>query len=350
MPKPDGGLRPIGVLVLEDKIVQGAVAEVLSAVYEADFIGFSYGFRPGRSPHGALKALERALITRKINWVLDADIRSFFDSVDHEWMLRMVAHRIADPRILQLIKRWLRAGILEGSEWKETVAGTPQGAGISPLLANIFLHYVFDLWVAKWRRGQARGDMIVIRYADDTLFGFEHEKDARRMLSELSERFGKFGLRLHEEKTRLIEFGRYAAERRAKRGERRPETFDFLGFTHCSSRTKDGRFIIRRKTQRKRMVRKLKELRIEAKRRRHWLMGKQQKWLAAVLRGHYAYYGLPGNFRALSLFAYEVRKLWFRALRRRSQKSRMTWERFNRLLSVFPLPSPTTRSLRDWLA
>jgi group II intron reverse transcriptase/maturase len=350
LPKPDGGLRPIGVLVLEDKIVQGAVAEVLSAVYEADFIGFSYGFRPGRSPHVALKALERALITRKINWVLDADIRSFFDSVDHEWMLRMVAHRIADPRILRLIKRWLRAGILEGGEWMETVAGTPQGAGISPLLANIFLHYVFDLWVAKWRRGQARGDMIVIRYADDTLFGFEHEKDARRMQSELSDRFGKFGLRLHEEKTRLIEFGRYAAERRAKRGERRPETFDFLGFTHCSSRTKDGRFIIRRKTQRKRMVRKLKELRIEAKRRRHWLMGKQQKWLAAVLRGHYAYYGLPGNIRALSLFAYEVRKLWFGALCRRSQKSRMTWERFNRLPSVFPLPSPTTRSLRDWLA
>ena len=350
LPKPDGGLRPIGVLVLEDKIVQGAVAEVLSAVYEADFIGFSYGFRPGRSPHGALKALERALITRKINWVLDADIRSFFDSVDHEWMLRMVAHRIADPRILELIKRWLRAGILEDGEWMETESGTPQGAGISPLLANIFLHYVFDLWVAKWRRGQARGDMIVIRYADDTLLGFEHEKDAIRMLSELSERLGKFGLRLHEEKTRLIEFGRYAAERRAKRGERRPETFDFLGFTHCSSRSKDGRFIIRKKTQRKRLVRKLKELRIEAKRRRHWLMGKQQKWLAAVLRGHYAYYGLPGNFRALSLFAYEVRKLWFCALSRRSQKSRMTWERFNRLLSVFPLPSPTTRCLRDWLA
>ena len=350
LPKPDGGLRPIGVLVLEDKIVQGAVAEVLSAVYEADFIGFSYGFRPGRSPHGALKALERALITRKINWVLDADIRSFFDSVDHEWMLRMVAHRIADPRILELIKRWLRAGILEDGEWMETESGTPQGAGISPLLANIFLHYVFDLWVAKWRRGQARGDMIVIRYADDTLLGFEHEKDAIRMLSELSERLGKFGLRLHEEKTRLIEFGRYAAERRAKRGERRPETFDFLGFTHCSSRSKDGRFIIRKKTQRKRLVRKLKELRSEAKRRRHWLMGKQQKWLAAVLRGHYAYYGLPGNFRALSLFAYEVRKLWFCALSRRSQKSRMTWERFNRLLSVFPLPSPTTRCLRDWLA
>ena len=350
LPKPDGGVRPIGVLALEDKIVQGAVAEVLSAVYEADFLGFSYGFRPGRSPHGALKALERALITRKINWVLDADIRSFFDSVDHEWMLRMVAHRIADPRILQLIRRWLRAGILEGGEWMETVAGTPQGAGISPLLANIFLHYVFDLWVAKWRRGQAGGDVIVVRYADDTLLGFEHEKDARRMLSALSDRFGKFGLRLNEDKTRLIEFGRYAAERRAKRGERRPETFNFLGFTHCSSRIKEGRFIVRRKTQRKRMVRKLKELRVEAKQRRHWLMGKQQKWFAAVLRGHYAYYGVPGNFRALSLFAYEVRKLWFWALCRRSQKSLMTWEKFNKLLSAFPLPRPTTRPLSDWLA
>jgi group II intron reverse transcriptase/maturase len=338
-------------LVLEDKIVQGAVAEVLSAIYEADFLGFSYGFRPKRSPHKALRALERALITRKVNWVLDADIRSFFDSVDHEWLLRMVAHRIADPRILRLIKQWLRAGVLEDGEWSETVEGTPQGAGISPLLANIFLHYVFDLWVAQWRRRQAHGDVIVIRYADDTLLGFEHEQDGRKILSDLKRRFAKFGLRLHEDKTRLIEFGRFAAERRAKRGERRPETLEFLGFTHYCSQTKDGRFIIKRKTQRKRMIRKLKELRIEARRRMHWLIGEQQKWLAAVLRGHYAYYGVPTNSRAIDTFAFEVRKLWFRALRRRSQKSRMTWERFSDLLKVFPLPSPRLYcSVHEWLA
>jgi RNA-directed DNA polymerase len=351
IPKPDGGLRPLGVLVLEDKIVQGAVAEVLSAVYEVDFLGFSYGFRPKRSPHQALQALERALITRKINWVLDADIRRFFDSVDHEWLLRMVAHRIADPRILRLIRQWLRAGVLESGEWSETVEGTPQGAGISPLLANIFLHYVFDLWVAQWRCRQAHGDVIVIRYADDTLLGFEQEQDAKRMLSDLRRRLAQFGLRLHEDKTRLIEFGRFAAERRAKRGERRPETFDFLGFTHCCGRTKEGRFIIRRKTQRKRMIRKLKELRIEARRRMHWLIGEQQRWLASVLRGHYAYYGIPTNSQPLSHFGYEVQKLWFVVLRRRSQKSHMIWSRFNDLLKVFPLPTPRlSRPLHECLA
>jgi RNA-directed DNA polymerase len=351
IPKPDGGMRPLGVPVLEDKIVQGAVAEVLSAVYEVNFLGFSYGFRPKRSPHQALKALERALVTQKVNWVLDADIRRFFDSVDHEWLLRMVAHRIADPRILRLIRQWLRAGILESGEWSETVEGTPQGAGISPLLANIFLHYVFDLWVAQWRRRQAHGEVIVIRYADDTLLGFEQEQDARKMLSDLKRRLKQFGLRLHEKKTRLIEFGRFAVERRARRGERKPETFDFLGFTHCCGRTKDGRFIIRRKTQRKRVTRKLKELRIEARRRMHWLIGEQQRWLASVLRGHYAYYGIPTNGRSLNNFAYEVQKLWFKVLRRRSQKSHMTWSRFNDLLKIFPLPQPRlSRSLSEWLA
>ncbi len=351
IPKPDGGLRPLGVLVLEDKIVQGAVAEVLSAIYEVDFLGFSYGFRPKRSPHQALMALERALITRKINWVLDADIRSFFDSVDHEWLLRMVAHRIADPRILRLIRQWLRAGVLESGEWSKTVEGTPQGAGISPLLANIFLHYVSDLWIAQWRCRQAHGDVIVIRYADDMLLGFEREQDAKKMLSDLRRRFAQFVLRLNEKKTRLIEFGRFASERRAKRGERRPETFDFLGFTHYCGQTKDGRFIIKRKTQRKRMNRKLKELRVEARRRMHWLIGEQQRWLSAVLRGHYAYYGVPTNSRTLSIFAYEVRKLWFSVLRRRSQKSHMTWSRFNDLLKVFPLPTPRLyRSLHEWLA
>ena len=276
--------------------------------------------------------------------------RGYFDHIQHDWLLRFVQHRIADERLVRLIRKWLKAAIFDEGQWLSQEQGSPQGAVVSPLMANVYLHYVFDLWSERYRRTQAQGAMIMVRYGDDIVVGFQHREEAEAFLRDVRTRFGDFGLGLHPEKTRLIEFGRYAAERRAKRGERRPETFDFLGFTHCSSRTKDGRFIIRRKTQRKRMVRKLKGLRIEAKRRRHWLTGKQQKWLAAVLRGHYAYYGLPGNYRALSLFAYEVRKLWFRALCRRSQKSRMTWERFNRLLNVFPLPSPTTRSLRDWLA
>lgn len=340
VPKADGTQRPIGIPALEDKIVQGGVSEVLSAIYEVDFLGFSYGFRPGRSPHQALDALNAALIKRKINWVLDADVRRFFDSVDHEWLLRMVAHRIADPRVLRLIRQWLRAGVLEGGKWFKTLEGTPQGAGISPILANIFLYYSLDLWVHQWRQRYAKGDVIIVRYCDDFVMGFERQTDAKSMLDELKRRLSKFGLGLHEKKTRLLEFGRFAAERRKRGGMRRPETFDFLGFTHYCNMNKKGRFFVTRKTQGARMTRKLKELRIESRRRMHWPLKKQQRWLSAVLRGHYAYYGLLGNSRALSDFAYRVRKLWFRALCRRSQKNAMTWERFNRFLKVFPLPTP----------
>ena len=340
VPKADGTQRPIGIPALEDKIVQGGVSEVLSAIYEVDFLGFSYGFRPGRSPHQALEALNAALIKRKINWVLDADVRRFFDSVDHEWLLRMVAHRIADPRVLRLIRLWLRAGVLEGGKWFKTLEGTPQGAGISPILANIFLYYSLDLWVHQWRQRHAKGDVIIVRYCDDFVMGFERQTEAKSMLDELKRRLSKFGLGLHEKKTRLLEFGRFAAERRKRGGMRRPETFDFLGFTHYCNMNKKGRFFVTRKTHGARMTRKLKELRIESRRRMHWPLKKQQRWLSAVLRGHYAYYGLLGNSRALSDFAYKVRKLWFRALCRRSQKNAMTWERFNRLLKVFPLPTP----------
>jgi len=340
VPKADGAQRPIGIPALEDKIVQGAVAEVLSAIYEVDFLGFSYGFRPGRSPHQALDALNAALVKRKINWVLDADVRRFFDSVDHEWLLRMVAHRIADPRILRLIRQWLRAGVLESGKWFKTLEGTPQGAGISPILANIFLHYSLDLWVHQWRQRHAEGEVIIVRYCDDFVMGFEKQADGKNMLDDLKRRLLKFGLGLNEKKTRLLEFGRYAAERIKRRGMRRPETFDFLGFTHYCSMNKNGRFFVMRKTQGARMIRKLKELRTEARRRMHWPLKKQQCWLSAVLRGHYFYYGLLGNSRALSNFAYKVRNLWFRALCLRSQKSAMTWERFNRLLKVFPLPVP----------
>lgn len=339
IPKADGGRRPLGVPALEDKIVQGAVAEVLSAIYEADFLGFSYGFRPHRSAHQALHALHTALMTRKVLWVLDADIRSFFDSVNHEWLLRMLSHRIADPRILRLISQWLRVGILEGGEWREALEGTPQGAGISPLLANVFLHYVLDLWVHQWRQ-RAHGCVSIVRYADDFVMGFEREADARRMLADLAERMAKFGLRLHEDKTRLILFGKFAAERCRRIGRRRPETFDFLGFTHFCARSREGRFVVKRKTQRKRKLRKLKELRMEARRRMHRPVVEQHEWLSAVLRGHYGYYGLPSNMRSMAGFALEVRRLWHRALARRSQRG-MTWERFNRLLQVFALPTPT---------
>ena len=345
IPKADGGRRPLGVPALEDKIVQGAVAEVLSAIYEADFLGFSYGFRPHRSAHHALQALHTALMTRKALWVLDADIRRFFDSVNHEWLLRMLSHRIADPRILRLIGQWLRAGVMERDEWKDAVEGTPQGAGISPLLANVFLHYVLDLWVHRWRK-QVRGLVSVVRYADDFVMAFESEADARRMLAHLTERMVKFGLALHEDKTRLIMFGKYASKRRLRFGMRRPETFDFLGFTHYCATSRDGRFVVKRKTQRKRKIRKLQELRIEARRRMHQPVAKQHEWLSAVLRGHFAYFGLSSNMRSMVSFAYEVRRLWQRALARRSQRG-MTWDRFNRLLKAFPLPMPSITRARS---
>jgi len=339
IPKSDGGQRPLGVPALEDKIVQGAVAEVLSAVYEVDFLGFSYGFRPGRNPHQALAALHTALMTQCVNWVLDADIRKFFDSVDHEWLLRMVAHRIADPRILRLIRQWLKAGILESGEWHKTVEGTPQGSGISPLLANVFLHYVLDLWVHQWRQRHARGRVTIVRYADDFVMGFQYKSDAWRMLTDLKERLEKFRLALHEGKTRLIEFGRLPSLRRAKRGERRCTTFAFLGFVHYCSWTRDGRFVVKRKTQGQRMARKLQALRIEARRRMHAPMSDQQRWLSQVLRGHYAYYGLPSNYRMMHLFYNHVCWLWYRVLHRRSRRG-SKWKDIAALLSQFPLPRP----------
>lgn len=349
IPKPDGGQRPLGIPALEDKIVQGAVAELLSAIYEVDFVGFSYGFRPGRSPHHALRALHTALMTQYVNWVLDADIRRFFDSVNHEWLLRMVAHRVADPRILGLIRGWLRAGVLDGNVWSETVEGTPQGAGISPLLANVFLHYVLDLWGHQWRKRYARGRVVIVRYADDFVMGFQYEADARKMLADLHERLAAFSLVLHEDKTRLIEFGRLSTERREARGDRRPETFAFLGFTHYCARSRDGRFVVKRRTDRKRLTRKLHTVRTEQRRRMHAPLRDQHRWLCSVLRGHYRYYGLPSNWHALDGFYDEVRRGWFRALRRRSQRG-LTWDRFNQWLVRFPLPRACILHTREALA
>ena len=339
IPKADGGERPLGIPALEDKILQSAVAEVLGAIYEVDFLGFSYGFRPGRNPHQALDALHTALMSQSVCWVLDADIRKFFDSVDHGWLLRMLAHRIADQRVLHLIEMWLKAGVLENGAITETSLGTPQGSSISPLLGNVFLHYVLDLWVHRWRQTQAHGRVIVVRYCDDFVMGFQLARDARTCLEELRARLGKFSLSLHEAKTRLIAFGRLVALDRRNRGVRRPATFAFLGFTHYCGWTRDGRFVVKRRTQSKRLTAKLKALRLETKRRMHAPVVDQHRWLCQVLRGHYAYFGLPSNFPSLHVFGREVCRLWFRALRRRSQR-RLTWAGFNQILALLPLPTP----------
>jgi RNA-directed DNA polymerase len=339
IPKADGRLRPLGIAALEDKIVQRAVVEVLNAVYEQDFLGFSYGFRPGRGPHDALDALATGIIRKKVNWVLDADIRDFFGQLDRAWLRKFLEHRIADQRVLRLIDKWLSAGVIEDGRWSETLEGAPQGASASPLLANVYLHYVFDLWVRHWRRRYARGDIIVTRFADDFIVGFEHHGDARRFLHDLRERFAKFGLELHPDKTRLVEFGRYAAERRAARGVGKPETFDFLGFTHVCGRSKSGGFWLRRHTIKKRMRAKLKAVNDQLKRRRHLPIPEQGRWLASVVRGHLQYYAVPGNSRAISAFRRQVGRLWLHTLRRRSQRHRLKWHRMERLLARWLPPA-----------
>ncbi|MEE9366905.1 MAG: group II intron reverse transcriptase/maturase [Dehalococcoidales bacterium] len=332
--KEDGRLRPLGIAALEDKIVQQAVVWVLQAIYEEEFLGFSYGFRPRRSQHNALDAIWVAIMQRKVSWVLDADIRGFFDSISHEWMEKFVGHRIGDGRILRLIHKWLTAGVSEDEEWSGTVVGTPQGATISPLLSNIYLHYVLDLWVEAWRKSRARGEVYIVRYADDFVMGFQYRADAEAFHQALGERMQKFGLELNEEKTRLIEFGRFAAENRAKRGEGKPETFEFLGFTHiCARRCKDGRFTVRRKTIAKRLRKKVRGITQELKWKRHAPVPEQGKWLRSVVRGYFQYHAVPGNGQALVRFKKLVERAWLRALRRRSQKGRgLTWARMRKLL------------------
>jgi RNA-directed DNA polymerase len=333
IPKADGRQRPLGVTTLEDKIVQRATVDVLNAIYETDFLGFSYGFRPKRSQHNALDALYAGLLTKKVNWVLDLDIRGFFDAIDHEWLVKFVEHRIADTRVVQLIQKWLNAGVLEDGTrtWSET--GTPQGGSASPLLANVYLHYAFDLWAHNWRRKQARGDIIIVRFADDIVVGFQHRADAERFQVELEERFRKFNLELHPEKTRLLEFGPFAANNRLRRGEGKPETFDFLGFTHiCVKKRSNGMFTVLRQTIRKRLQAKLHEVKLDLKRRIHDPVPDVGKWLRAVVGGHFRYYGVPMNLPALGLFRFRVSRLWHRVLCRRSQNGRVLWERMRRLI------------------
>lgn len=345
IPKPDGRLRPLGVAALEDKVLQRAVVEVLNAVYEEDFLGFSYGFRPGRSQHDALDALAVGITRRKVNFVLDADISDFFTRLDQGWLERFLEHRIADRRVLRLIQKWLRAGVIEDGEWSATEAGTAQGASVSPLLSNVFLHYVFDLWADQWRRRNARGDVILVRFADDFLAGFEHREDAERFLSDLRGRLAEFGLGLHPEKTRLIEFGRFAAERRKARGLRKPETFEFLGFTHICAKDRHGRFKLKRITSKKKMRAKLKSVKTEMRRRMHLPIPIQGRWLASVVQGHYNYYAVPDNSEALRCFRRKVLRDWRAALGRRSQKGRITWRRAHRLAARW-LPQP--RILHPW--
>jgi len=330
IPKADGRLRPLGVAALEDKIVQRAVAEVLNAIYEADFLGFSYGFRPGRGQHDALDALAVGLERKKVNWVLDADIRGFFDTIDHEWLLKFIEHRVADERVLRLIRKWLAAGVIQDGVWSASEDGTPQGATISPLLGNAYLHYVFDLWVQQWRSRNARGDVLAVRYADDTIVGFQHQSDAESFRRDLEQRLAKFGLELNAEKTRLIRFGRFAAQQRSERGLGRPETFEFLGFTHYCAKTKAGRFAVRRRTITKRMAAKLREVRTLLMQRRHWPIHLQGRWLSAVLRGHLAYYSVPGNIHQVSAFRDQLVRHWYAALKRRGQRHRLNWQKMRR--------------------
>ena len=339
IPKADGRKRGLGIPALEDKIVQSVVAQILSAIWEPEFKGFSYGFREGRSAHDALDALAVGIQQRAINWVLDADIRGFFDTISHEWLEKMIEHRVGDRRMTALIKKWLRAGVMEEGELKRSEKGTPQGGLVSPVLANIYLHYVFDQWAQQWRKREARGAMIIVRYADDFVVGFEHREEAERFQGELSERLRKFELELHEEKTRLIEFGRHAASRRRESGEKKPETFNFLGFTHICGKTRGGMFVVIRKTMRKRMQAKLREMKKEFRRRMHTDLREQGEWVSAVLRGHYRYYGVPFNSESLWSFAYHVQVLWHRALRRRSQRNRLTWERFTKKVKRL-VPAP----------
>jgi group II intron reverse transcriptase/maturase len=337
--KADGSKRPLGVPALEDKIVQRASAEVLGAIYEQDFIGFSYGFRPGRSAHDALDAVAVGVTARKVNWILDADIAKFFDTIEHDWLIKFVEHRVADARVIRLLKKWLHAGVLEDGQVTRSELGTVQGGSISPLLANIYLHYAFDLWVEQWRGRHARGDVIVVRYADDWVAGFQHRGDAERFRRTVEQRLGQFGLKLHPDKTRLIEFGRFARENRRRRGQGKPETFDFLGFTHCCGQSSKGKFMVLRLTSAKRLRAKLHAVKDELRRRMHRPIAEQGQYLRAVVAGHARYFAVPRNGARVQVFRFQIGRLWHRTLCRRSQSKHLNWQRMHRIVEHW-LPRP----------
>lgn len=339
--KADGSKRPLGVPALEDKIVQRASAEVLGAIYEQDFIGFSYGFRPGRSAHDALDAVAVGVSAKRVNWILDADLAKFFDTIEHAWLIKFIEHRVADARVIRLIKKWLYAGVLEDGQITRSEVGTVQGGSISPLLANIYLHYAFDLWVQQWRRRHAKGDMVIVRYADDWVAGFEHRGDAQRFKRAVAERLKTFGLALHESKTRLIEFGRFAQSNRSRRGQGKPETFDFLGFTHCCGKTSKGKFMVLRLTSAKRLRAKLHAVKDELRKRMHRPIAEQGQYLRAVVAGHTRYFAVPRNGARVQVFRFQVARLWHRTLCRRSQAKHLSWKRMYRIVDHW-LPYPRT--------
>ena len=345
IPKEDGSKRPLAVAALEDKIVQRAVSVLLSAIYEEEFLGFSYGFRPGRSQHDALDALIVGITSRKVNFILDADIRSFFTEVSQEWVVHFLEHRIGDKRIIRLVQKWLRAGVLEDGVITVEETGTGQGSVISPLLANVYLHYTFDLWAERWRRREATGDLIMVRFADDIIVGFEHERDARRFWDAMRDRLWEFSLSLNPEKTRLIEFGRHAAANREKRGLGKPETFKFLGFVFICGKSRRGGFLVTRKSRRDRMAARLKKIKEELRRRRHQPVPETGKWLAQVVSGYFGYHAVPTNSAALSAFRYHVTVLWHGQLCRRSQRGRVAWDRMTKLMDDF---IPKARVLHPW--
>jgi RNA-directed DNA polymerase len=337
--KADGSKRPLGVPALEDKIVQRASAEVLGAIYEQDFIGFSYGFRPGRSAHDALDAVAVGVTARKVNWILDADIAKFFDTIEHDWLIKFVEHRVADARVIRLLKKWLHAGVLEDGQITRSELGTVQGGSISPLLANIYLHYAFDLWVEQWRGRHARGDVIVVRYADDWVAGFQYRRDADAFRRAVEQRLGQFGLQLHPDKTRLIEFGRFARQDRHRRGQGKPATFDFLGFTHCCGQSREGKFMVLRLTSAKRLRAKLHAVKDELRRRMHRPIAEQGQYLRAVVSGHGRYFAVPCNGARVHVFREQVARLWHRTLCRRSQAKHLSWKRMHRIVEHW-LPRP----------
>jgi RNA-directed DNA polymerase len=345
IPKSDGRTRPLGIPAVEDKIVQQAARMILEPIFEREFLGFSYGFRPGRSQHGALDAFAVA-VSRKVSWVLDADIRSFYDTIDHGWMQKFIEHRIADRRMVRLLMKWLHAGVMENGEVRAVTEGAPQGGGISPLLSNIFLHYAFDLWVQQWRKRNASGEMYVVRYADDIVMGFQKERDAREMRTAMAERLAGFGLQLHPEKTRIIRFGRFARKDCERDGHSRPQTFDFLGFTHIATGSRLGRFMLMRRTSRKKRAAKLAMLREQMRQRRHEHPAKQHRWLCSVVRGHYNYYGVPTNHRALVTFHRAVQQCWYRQLQRRDQRSHWSVNKYKHFDTRYPLPTP--RVVHPW--
>ncbi|XGA65918.1 group II intron reverse transcriptase/maturase [Duganella sp. BuS-21] len=345
IPKADGKMRPLGIAALEDKIVQRALVEVLNAVYETDFLGFSYGFRSKRGQHDALDALATGIARTNVSWILDADISRFFDTVSHEWLIKFVAHRIGDQRVIRLIRKWLMVGAMEDGVVEPGTEGTPQGAVISPLLANIYLHYVFDLWANQWRKRHARGNVVLVRYADDIVVGCDKPDDATRFKRAMQMRLEQFALKVHPEKTRLIEFGRFAAENRAKRGLGKPETFQFLGFTHISGRARDGRFMLRRKTRCDRLQATLKEVKDGLRSRWHHSIPEQGKWLRQVVQGYFNYHAVPTNSSAMYAFRAHVTDLWRRALRRRSQQDDTTWVKMSRLVKAW---LPPVQILHPW--